>query len=352
MAVDFTEFEKQDKESWSIAAEKALKGKPIEDLIWKVDDSISIGPFYTKGKSEKETILSDPRKDNQWLIGESFNGDEPSQANDQLLKALAFGLDSPLFFDVEAFDICLENVRVDFLFPIFRGGRIEQYIDWAKKQDLDNSALEGGFIAYEAGFDSINIDNSIAELKTICHALPRYFHSLISFAIDPDHLGNSIGRHLVQLSELIFQLQSNDIPVKIICEIETNNDFIKSVATIRALRLMIAQICSAYDIAFDNILLDVYVDQTAQDIQLGMIGASTQAIAAVTAGVDRLTINCEALAVQQDQEVTRRMTRNVHYLMKMESGMDKIADPLAGSYSIEHLTKQIAEQSWKVFQKG
>ena len=115
---------------------------------------------------------------------------------------------------------------------------------------------------------------------------------------------------------------------------------------------MVAQICAAYDIPTSSILLDAYVYQTAQDIQLGMIGASSQAMSAVTAGVDRLTISCEALDVQQEEEVTRRMTRNVHHLMKMESGLDKAVDPLAGSYTVEQLTKQIAEQSWKVFQKG
>ena len=79
MPVDFSEFNKQDKASWLTAAEKALKGKPIQDLIWKVDDSISMEPFYTKEVSEKSTILSTTRKDNTWRIGESFNGDDPIQ---------------------------------------------------------------------------------------------------------------------------------------------------------------------------------------------------------------------------------------------------------------------------------
>jgi len=75
-------------------------------------------------------------------------------------------------------------------------------------------------------------------------------------------------------------------------------------------------------------------------------------MAAVTAGVDRLTIASEAMNVQEDEEVTRRLTRNVHHLMKMESGLDKIADPLSGSYTIETLTRKIAERSWKIFQQG
>lgn len=352
MSIDLSEFKKQDKTTWFNAAEKALKGKPLSDLTWKVDDWISINPFYTNGDMVMLSTLTNQRKDNEWLIGESFNGENPSYLNDQLLKALAMGLDSPLLFDVDAIEICLENVRVDFIFPIFRGGHVNKYIQWVGEQEIDAYQLEGGFIAFEASYDSINISDSLSELKTITKALPKYFHSQISIAIDPEDLAQSIGSHLVQLSELIFQLKSNDISPKVICEIETDNDFIKNIATIRALRLLTTQICEAYNLPMDSIFLDVYINQTAQDMQLGMIGASSQAMSAVTAGVDRLTISCEPLNVQENEEATRRMTRNIHHLMKMESGLDLVPDPLSGSYSIETLTTEIAQRSWKVFQNG
>jgi len=350
MSIDLSEFKKQDKTAWFSAAEKALKGNPLSELTWKVDNSISIDPFYTNGETVIASALPYPRRDNGWLIGESFNGENPSFANDQLLKALAMGLDSPLFFDVDAIDICLGGVSVDYIFPIFRGEHLNKYLQWVGEQDIDASQLQGGFIVFEASYDSINISDSMSDLKTISAALPKYYHSQISIAIDPEDLAQSIGSHLTQLSELIFQLMSNDIPVKVICEIETDNDFLKNVATLRALRLLNTQICEAYDLPLDSIFLDVYVNQISQDVQLGMIGASSQAMSAVTAGADRLTIHCEAINIKEDEEVTRRMTRNIHHLMKMESGLDQVLDPLAGSYSIEKLTREIAQRSWKIFQ--
>ena len=83
----------------------------------------------------------------------------------------------------------------------------------------------------------------------------------------------------------------------------------------------------------------------------GVGGAECVVVDGAFVGVDASGEDSE-IGRPFDEEVTRRMTRNVHHLMKMESGLDKIVDPLAGSYSIEQLTKEIAQRSWEVFQKG
>ena len=50
------------------------------------------------------------------------------------------------------------------------------------------------------------------------------------------------------------------------------------------------------------------------------------------------------------QAFSRRIARNVQHLMKMESALDEVADPAAGSYYIETLTRQLAERAWEEFQ--
>jgi methylmalonyl-CoA mutase len=46
------------------------------------------------------------------------------------------------------------------------------------------------------------------------------------------------------------------------------------------------------------------------------------------------------------QAFSRRIARNVQHLLKMESAMDEVADPAAGSYYVETLTGQLAEKAW------
>lgn len=352
MPIDYSEFEKQSASAWQSAAEKALKGKPLEGLMYDVDKVISTAPYYTA--EQVQSVLqsrSSYKQDNRWYIGETFNGESPSTANEELLKALAFGLDSPLLFDVTDFDTCLEEVSLDFLFPVFRGCNLESYLDYLKQHNLDLHALKGAFLVYEAGYGDISIAESKEEISLVADQLPQHYHSLLNISIDAQNIGRSMGRHLYQLSDMIYQLKEIEVQPRIVCEIECDADFLKNIGTIRALRIQIDKICEVYEIEPNSVILDAYAYETAQDAQLAMIGASTKAVSAVSAGVDRLTVSCEALDVQLDEEANRRMARNVHHLMMMESGLDEVYDPLAGSYSIETLTSKIAEQSWKVFQE-
>ena len=350
MSVDLSEFQKQSYADWTISAEKALKGKPLNSLNWKVDDIINIQPIYTADQTPPSNVNSADKKDNRWLIGESFDGSDPTHANDLLLQALQGGLDSPLLFDVTDYKRILDQVRLDFLFPIFRDSDLGDFLSFVKEAYPDLSALKGGFITYEAGFGQIDISSSAIAISSIAQSLPHYYHSMVNISIDASDIGKSMGKGIYQLSEMIFQMMNRDIPPRIICEVECDGDFLKNVATLRALKQQILQLCDSYQIANDSILIDAYAYESAPDMQLAMIGASAKAVSAVSAGVDRLTIAGETMDVQLDESTNRRMARNIHHLMMMESGLDKTTDPIAGSYSIETLTNKIAERSWSTFQ--
>lgn len=350
MAVNLSEFQKQGYDSWVIAAEKALKGKPLNGLNWKVDDIINLQPIYTADQSQPYHAISIDQQHNRWHIGENFDGSIAATANDLLLKALQGGLDSPLLFDVSDFQACLDQVRLDFLFPIFRGADLDDFLSYAQSTYEDIGSLKGGFIVYEAGFNRIDLSNSIKQLSKIASTIPQYYHSMINIAIDASDIGQSMGRSMNQLSDMIFQMLNHGITPRIICEIECDSDFLKNAATIRAFRHQVNQMCEVYDISSDSVLIDAYAYESAQDTQLAMIGASAKAISAVSAGVYRLTIESESMNVQLDEVTTRRMARNIHHLMMMESGLDQTIDPLAGSYTIEILTDKIAERSWSTFQ--
>ena len=87
------------------------------------------------------------------------------------------------------------------------------------------------------------------------------------------------------------------------------------------------------------------------DLYTNMIRATTMSMSAVLGGAARLTVlpydaGREALATYP-QAFSRRIARNVQHLLKMESGFDQLSDPAAGSYYIETLTRQLADQMWR-----
>ncbi len=73
-------------------------------------------------------------------------------------------------------------------------------------------------------------------------------------------------------------------------------------------------------------------------------------------GADRLTVlpydAGRESAAQYPQAFGRRIARNVQHLLQLESGLGDIADPAAGSYYVEQLTRQLAAAAWNDFVKS
>ena len=342
MKLDVNNFSDQDKMSWKAAAEKALKGMSIDTLKWDVDTRIHIDPIYTKEEAEHSTsTLEIEKTNNDWWIGEPFDCSEPSVANSQLVAALEGGLNSPCLFGVQDYKIALDQVRLDFTFPVFKDCSTDGFLEWIGQQDYNLETLEGAFII---DYQSTDL------LKKISNILPKFYHRVCHLELDAEDLGRSLGISISRLVESIIKDIEQGIDPRLIIDFELNDDFLQSIAVIRATKLILAQLARTFGWEQERFFLDAHIFSMAPDIQLCMIGATSQATAAISAGVDRMTISCDPIHVDLDESTRRRMCRNVHQVMKMESGMHEVVDPLGGSYLLEKLTSEIAQNAWTTFQ--
>jgi methylmalonyl-CoA mutase len=81
------------------------------------------------------------------------------------------------------------------------------------------------------------------------------------------------------------------------------------------------------------------------DPNVNMLRATTEAMSAALGGCDALTVMPYDAAFRTPDEFSYRIARNVQFLLKNESGFDKIVDSAAGSYYLEHLTDELASKS-------
>jgi methylmalonyl-CoA mutase len=72
-----------------------------------------------------------------------------------------------------------------------------------------------------------------------------------------------------------------------------------------------------------------------------LIRATLQAISAITGGCDGLTIPTPSLP--EGDALARRIVRNIHNLLRDESFLDRVGDPIGGSYSVEQLTSTLVK---------
>jgi methylmalonyl-CoA mutase len=77
-----------------------------------------------------------------------------------------------------------------------------------------------------------------------------------------------------------------------------------------------------------------------------LIKETYAAMAAIMGGCDGLTLEPE----DYTNSTMVRMARNTSSVLRAESFFSLVADPLAGSYLVEQLTKELADEAWKKFQ--
>jgi methylmalonyl-CoA mutase len=131
------------------------------------------------------------------------------------------------------------------------------------------------------------------------------------------------------------------------------SDFFMEIAKIRAARLLWSRIAAAYGVESAPVHIHASTskwNKTRYDAHTNMLRVTSEAFAAVVAGVDSMHIGPYDEISGHTDEFSRRIASNVHAILREECGLDHVIDPAGGSSYIEWLTDQIASSSWKIFQ--
>jgi methylmalonyl-CoA mutase len=140
---------------------------------------------------------------------------------------------------------------------------------------------------------------------------------------------------------------------KITINLATDGDFFASLAKIRAARLMFANI--AANLGCET-APQIHVETSLRamsdvDPWVNILRATVSGMAAGIAGVDMMTIAACTATSASDNELTRRIARNTQIILQEESHIGQVADAAGGSWYVESLTQDLAEQAWAVFQR-
>ena len=90
------------------------------------------------------------------------------------------------------------------------------------------------------------------------------------------------------------------------------------------------------------------VSLTANDPYNNIIRTTIEAMAAVLGGTQSLHTNSFDEALALPTEFSARIARNTQLVLKEETGITRVVDPLAGSYYVESLTHELAETAMKL----
>jgi methylmalonyl-CoA mutase len=181
-----------------------------------------------------------------------------------------------------------------------------------------------------AGIDSSELHhNNAGPVKEIAYT--------ISLALDLfDHLTEK-------------QLKPIDILSNFSYSFIIGKNYFHEIAKLRAFRLVWDMIATSCDSSFDSFSTTIHcktdVNAFSQDPYYNILHNTTEAMAAIIGGCDALTIIPFDYNTQQPTAFSSRISRNISLILKEEAYLQYVADPLAGSYMVESLTDQMAQQA-------
>ncbi|HXU07769.1 MAG TPA: methylmalonyl-CoA mutase family protein, partial [Blastocatellia bacterium] len=138
----------------------------------------------------------------------------------------------------------------------------------------------------------------------------------------------------------------------------SHNQFLEEVAKFRAARRLWARIMRERFKARDprSLMLRFHAQTagsslTAQQPEVNIVRTTIQALAAVLGGAQSLHTNSMDEALGLPTENAARIALRTQQVIGYESGVAGTADPLGGSYAIEHLTNEIERLASEYIQK-
>ena len=388
-----SEFPAISTQEWKDKIVTDLKGADFErKLVWRTNEGFNVNPFYRRedleGLSTPKVMPAEypyvrsTRMDNEWLIRQDINVNDPKEANEKALDILNKGITSL------GFKLRRDQVNKETL-AILLKGIMPEAIELNFSCCISvASQLAGELAAYltEVGADvaqckgSINFDPfkkqlvkgisnprwvaMCGQLLDAVRPLPQY-RVLTVNALNINNAGAYIyqelgyalswGAELIdKLTEAGYSIEELTSRIKFVFGVGSN--YFMELAKFRAARWLWAEIIGAYGDQYKGDAAKIHMhavtstwNKTIYDAHVNLLRTQTEAMSATLGGVDSLTVQPFDVTYQESDNFSERIARNQQLLLKEESHFDKVIDPAAGSYYIEHLTNALAEQAWKLF---
>ena len=134
-------------------------------------------------------------------------------------------------------------------------------------------------------------------------------------------------------------------------------NFFMEIAKLRAARTLWARIMSEFNPKNEkSSMLRTHcqtsgVSLTEQDPYNNVIRTAVEAMAASLGGTQSLHTNALDEAIALPTDFSARIARNTQLVLQEETGITKVVDPLGGSYYVEWLTNEIAEEAWALIEE-
>jgi len=295
----FDEFKPQNSKDWEGKIKADLKGKDFNSLI----NNDGVLPFYLKDNTEQNHPLS---KENSWNTCQLIDATDAVTANQKALLALenevsALCFCNPNNLEILLKDISIEHIRIDF-----------------KNYTADFASKWITFIADK------KVNGAFQGMENFSH--PSYCSTIFAE-------GNSAKVQIKDTFEKGKKQQGN-----IQFHFNISENYFLEIAKLRAFRILWKDKTGINPFIFAETSTK---NQQKENAYNNLIASTTTLMSAIFGGADSILVNSYNSGFETPTDFSERLSRNQQTVLRNESFLDKVQDPAAGTYFIEHLTAEL-----------
>lgn len=368
----FEEFKKPGYIDWVDQLKKDLKGES-ETLIQRNDaiEEIQFNSYQHEdsGNTSPAFALNNPyvrqtyRVDNTWENIGNVHVFDAVEANKKALQLLNLGA-TALRFELHSTTLdwnqLIQDIQLEFIETTFKINHPEHYQLIQNKLTVSQKQ--------KAYFEIDLIDNKTIKLpELINHIKSNQTYTFIANGYSVQQAGattwQEIAYTLSSAHETLTQLTASGLTIDeaaacIHFNMGVGATYFYEIAKIRATRILWARILEEYQpqhaCSYNTRITGIvgFSNKSLKDPYTNLLRQTTEAMSLIFAGVNGLCIQpYDAHSTKGSTTLSTRMAVNIPLILQEESYLDKVLDPLAGSYGIEFLTNEIAEKAWRLFQE-
>ncbi len=150
-------------------------------------------------------------------------------------------------------------------------------------------------------------------------------------------------------------LSAAEASAQIEFSLSVGTDQFLEIAKLRAMRSLWSRVLEACSVpaAQQGIKLHAFTSKrvlTQRDPWVNMLRTTVGCFASAVGGADAITIEPFDARLGVSDELGRRVARNTQVVLKEESHLARVVDPMGGCWYGETLTEQLAQKAWEAFQ--
>lgn len=370
----FQDFTPVTKQQWIDKVTLDLKGEDFNKLVWKNLNGLTFQPFYTI--DDKVDFLAGTGENSQALINfRTIPVTNVEKANNEALLAIKEGMTGLVFDFKETVSleqlfkgIDLNTIAVSLVVESETQAVVDGFFEFAEKNLTSKKNLKGyldlGILTKYVTKGSLNSAALDAVVKFInkSSSYPNFKALTISGTPFLDSGSNQVQEVAYTLNALVFvadgclkrgvseEVIFNNLAV----QLGVASEFFIEIGKFRAFHSLLKLIAKKYGVTEFNPLMTAKTSvwsKSVTDAHTNMLRATTETMSAILGNVDGVLIDPYDKEFKAPTDFSSRIAGNISTILREESYLGKVANPVDGAYYIEEITTKIAEKSLELFKE-